>query len=261
MTTLILSRRHSDDSNAMWRGAIELGWDVERLQSYAPPEELRSRDPVFYGEPIMADAVSEALGLTFLEPTHDWLPELPFEHVKRRIRLASLGDVRAVQERAFIKPVDEKIFPARVYDPGASIDSGRAFPDDSPVLISEPISFGVEVRAFIAERRVRALSAYMRDGDLARDADGSWSMTPTEHDGARSLLEALLNDERVELPPAVVVDVGSSSVGWVVVEANPCWASGICGCDPRDVLHVIRRASVRTSELGSVDERWARGRA
>jgi hypothetical protein len=43
----------------------------------------------------------------------------------------------------------------------------------------------------------------------------------------------------------VVVDVGRmTGRGWGVVEANPAWASGLCGCDPAGVLPVLRRATV-----------------
>jgi hypothetical protein len=68
----------------------------------------------------------------------------------------------------------------------------------------------------------------------------------------------MLADEAVSLPPAVVIDVGLADVGWVVVEANACWASGLCGCDPREVLRTIRRASVRTGELREDEKPWAR---
>jgi hypothetical protein len=47
MTTLVLSRRYSDDSNAMWRAALAAGWGVERLLSYGLPEGLTIEDAVF----------------------------------------------------------------------------------------------------------------------------------------------------------------------------------------------------------------------
>jgi hypothetical protein len=69
----------------------------------------------------------------------------------------------------------------------------------------------------------------------------------------------MLDDPEVELPPAVVVDVGRmTGRGWGVVEANPAWASGLCGCDPASVLPVLRRAVVRRGAVSEVDQRWAR---
>src|SRR6185369_13224530 len=99
---------------------------------------------------------------------------------QRSIRLMTLGEVRSVRERAFVKPVDEKIFPARVYAAGETIDPTRDFADDAPVLASEPVVFGLEVRAFVCERRVGTLSAYVRDGDIARASNGEWCISSDE---------------------------------------------------------------------------------
>ena len=64
MATLLLSRRHSDDSNAMWRACRDLGWDVGRLQSYAAPPGLRERDPVLYARPCAARCSTIPCGLS-----------------------------------------------------------------------------------------------------------------------------------------------------------------------------------------------------
>jgi ATP-grasp domain, R2K clade family 2 len=42
MPTLILTPRFTDDAQALWRAAIQLGWSVERLTSWRVPEELRA---------------------------------------------------------------------------------------------------------------------------------------------------------------------------------------------------------------------------
>ena len=46
--------------------------------------------------------------------------------------------------------------------------------------------------------------------------------------------------------------------GWGVVEANPAWASGLCGCDPAGVLRVLRRATVPESAMTEADRVWVR---
>jgi len=43
----------------------------------------------------------------------------------------------------FVKPVDDKVLPARVYAP---VEVDALVADDLPVLIAEPVRFGVEVR-------------------------------------------------------------------------------------------------------------------
>jgi len=107
-------------------------------------------------------------------------------------------------------------------------DPEGALDDRLPTLVSEPLRFGIEVRAFILERQVVTSSPYVRDGDIAKAEDGSWPLTSEERDGATKLLADLCVDPEVPLPPGVVVDVGRiEGRGWAVVEANAAWASGV----------------------------------
>ena len=63
--------------------------------------------------------------------------------------------------------------------------------------------------------------------------------------------------EQVPLPSAVALDVGTIvGRGWAVVEANPCWGSGVYGCDPAGVLRAARRASVAVAALTADEQRW-----
>lgn len=127
------------------------------------------------------------------------------------------------------------------------------------MLVSEIVTFGLEVRAFVLEREVASLSAYMREGKIANNEEGEWPLAAAERAEASAFLATLLADPAVRLPPAVGVDVGrAEGLGWVVVEANPCWASGLCGCDPRDLLPVMRRANVPTHALPESDKPWSR---
>ncbi|WP_437899226.1 ATP-grasp domain-containing protein [Sorangium sp. So ce124] len=259
MPTLVLSRRYSPDSNALFAAALAAGWDVERLHSFRCPEGLAARDPVFYGETILADAILDDLGLALLEPTADWLPRLPKRHRLRDVRLTTLEDALALHDRVFIKPTDEKIFPARVYADGAALDPDPRLPLDLPVLVSEPVVFEVEFRFFVVEREVAVLSPYIRGGEIARSAAGDWEADPAEVEAASASVDALLADADVELPPAAVVDIGRmAGRGWGVVEANPAWASGLCGCNPASVLRVLQRAAVPRGMVSEADQRWVR---
>jgi hypothetical protein len=147
---------------------------------------------------------------------------------------------------------------ARVYAKGRDIEVVDV-DASAAVLISDPVVFRAEFRAFIVERRVAAFSPYVRDGEVARDDDGEWSASPEELAGCRAFLETLVGDSSVALPAAVVVDAGLLEDGaWAVVEANAGWASGICGCDPSSVLDVLRRASVRAGSVPESDLPWLR---
>lgn len=258
MPTLVLSHRYSADSNALFAAALAAGWDVERLRSFQCPEDLPARDPVFYGETLLADAIMEQLGIALLEPTADWLPRLPPKLLLREVRLMTLEEARALKERAFVKPTDEKCFPARVYASNA-MDADPALPGSLPVLVSEPVEFEVELRFFIVERAIATLSPYIRGGELARGETLEWEAASSEIEEGSALVRELLADTSVDLPAAVVVDVGRMrGRGWGVVEANPAWASGLCGSDPPRVLPVLRRASVPVPRVAEEDRRWVR---
>lgn len=259
MPTLVLPARFSADSNALWAAAIAAGWRSARLMRLgdapALARELGGDEIVIYGDTLTADATAGACGLALLEPPPSWLPALPHALRLREVRLVTLAEARRLPGPIFVKPVDDKLFPARVYD---RVDVDPGVGDDLEVLVAEPVRFGVEARAFLCEGEVVALSAYIRDGALARATDGSWPLTPAETSAARGCLERLLAE--VALPPAVVVDVGEIvGRGWAVVEANPIWASGLCGGEPEAVLPALRRACVPLSRVDAADRPWLRG--
>ncbi len=63
---------------------------------------------------------------------------------------------------------------------------------------------------------------------------------------AESFVRGVVADGRVDLPRAAVLDVGViAGRGWAVVEQNAAWGAGLYGCDPAEVLAVIRHAAVR----------------
>ncbi|MEO1353797.1 MAG: hypothetical protein AAFW84_34435 [Cyanobacteria bacterium J06635_15] len=60
MPTLILTPRYTEDSQALWRAAISLGWKVERLTRWELPPHLQSvTEPVLYLEALMAPLMAE----------------------------------------------------------------------------------------------------------------------------------------------------------------------------------------------------------
>ena len=53
MPTLILTPRYTDDSQVLWRVAIDLGWEVERLARWEVPAHLLEvAEPVLYLEAL-----------------------------------------------------------------------------------------------------------------------------------------------------------------------------------------------------------------
>ena len=242
MPTLIFTPRYTDDSQALWKAAGSLGWRVERLTTWRVPDHLRELpDPVLYGEALFGPTLAEELGLQLLNPPEDWLVRLPMPYKLRTISLTTLGEAKQNSSAAFVKPPNDKSFPAGVYT-GSELPS--EYPDDMPVLVSEVVTWEKEFRCFILDRELRTYSVYSRHGELQRDAD--FVSTPTEDEQVKAFLSELLADSRVDLPRATVVDVGFiQGQGWACVEQNAAWGAGIYGCEPSAVLEVIRHAGVK----------------
>lgn len=241
MPTLVLTPRFTEDAQALWRAAGQLGWQVERLQSWRVPEHLLTvPEPVLYLETLFGPTLAGQFGLKLLEPPDDWLPRLPDEYRKRAVRLTTFADARSLTTPAFVKPPNSKSFPARVYL-GSELPDGYA--DDSPVLVSEVVTWEKEFRGFVLDRQLRTFSIYLRNGELQKD--NGYAMTDDEAAEVTAFVNLVLADERVDLPRTAVLDVGViGGRGWAVVEQNAAWGSGLYGCDPAEVLRVLRHAAV-----------------
>jgi hypothetical protein len=240
MPTLILTPRFTEDAQALWRAATTMGWGVERVVGWRVTDAMKAVDePVLYVEGLFSQTLAAEFGVTLPEPPDDWLPRLPEEYRKRSVELSTLGEARRRAGRAFIKPPNEKSFPAKVY---AGDELPREYPDAMPVLVAEIVSWEKEFRCFILDRTIATVSIYLRRGELQR-ARG-FAQSTQEVAEATAFLETVLRDPRVDLPRAAVVDVGViEGRGWAVIEQNAAWGAGIYGCDPVAVLHVLRAAS------------------
>jgi len=243
---LVLSPSYTEDSITLAEAAWRQGWEVCRLARWHEWAPLVGREVAVYGELMFAAYLAEALGLVLLEPPVDWLCRLPWAYRKRDVLATTLGEARGMLGPAFFKPGDEKCFPAGVYASGREIPSAELLAPETPVLVAEPVTWRVEYRCFVRERRVEAMSPYLRFGQLARAEDGSWPAERAEAEAAAAFAESLLSDPAVDVPEAVVVDVGEiEGRGWAAVEANQAWASGIYGCEQEGVLRVVKAATVR----------------
>jgi hypothetical protein len=240
MPTLILTPRYTDDSQALWKAAGKLGWHIERLTAWKIPEHLRAvPEPVFYCEALFGPSLAQQLGLELVSPPEDWLVRLPRQYTSRVITLTTLCAARGNPSAAFVKPPNDKSFPASVYT-GAELPAEYA--DDMTVLVSEVVKWEKEFRCFVLNRSLKTYSLYSRFGDLMRESE--FASTPEEDAAVEQFMATLLADERVDLPVATVVDVGFiAGVGWACVEQNAAWGAGVYGCDPVQVLDVLRYAT------------------
>lgn len=242
MPTLFFTPRYTEDSQALWKAAGSLGWAVERLTNWRVPVHLRQLpDPVLYGEALFGPMLAEQLGLQLLNPPEDWLVKLPTPYKLRDISLTTLGHAKQSTTAAFVKPPNDKSFPAGVYT-GPELPS--EYPDEMHVLVSEVVTWEKEFRCFILDRELRTYSLYSRYSELQREA--AFASTPEEDEQVNAFLFKLLADSQVDLPKATVVDVGFiQGKGWACVEQNAAWGAGIYGCSPSAVLEVLQHAATK----------------
>ncbi|HYF65034.1 MAG TPA: ATP-grasp domain-containing protein, partial [Herpetosiphonaceae bacterium] len=127
---------------------------------------------------------------------------LPAEYRRREVRLAGLAEARSLLP-AFVKPPNDKSFPARVYHPGELAAEEGA---DRPVLVAEPVVWEKEFRCFVLDRSVRTASVYARYGQPQDDQD--FACDDQELQQLLEFARALLADGRVALPRAAALDIG-----------------------------------------------------
>ncbi|QNS07524.1 ATP-grasp domain-containing protein [Streptomyces xanthii] len=248
--TLFLSPRATVTGRALADAARRRGIGVETYGDWRTPAEwLGAPGASLYAGPLFADAVGRELGVGLLEAAPGWLAGLPVELAGRDVELTTVAEARGLRRPAFVKPPNDKSFPARVYPDGSRLPGPDAVDDDTPVLVSDIVAFDVEFRLFLLDGAVRTASRYARRGAL--------DVAPL--DGGDPLRDEVLafaaRLPAEELPSAIVVDVGrlAPDGDWAVVEANAAWASGHYACDPDGALDVVLRAAAPAADVGPRD--------
>ncbi|GCE16684.1 ATP-grasp domain-containing protein [Dictyobacter kobayashii] len=219
---LVLSPRYSEDSRVLRRAALQVGWHVERLGGWDVPERLFLRKLIFSGEIGYTPVVAHKLSWALLDASPDWLPSLSWNYRQRTIEWKTLADARQLTSPAFIKHATGKAFAAGVYASGADLpQTSQSLSKATPVLIAEPVHWEIEFRFFVLERRVMTFSSYWHGGRSTRLSDGSWQAWPAEAEETQGFLQTLLADPTVQIPPAIVIDIGKiRGRGWAVIETN-----------------------------------------
>jgi hypothetical protein len=256
--TLVTSPRITSDGDSLIEAAKSVGQPALRLPTFRPSDELHGVPIAIYGESLFAIILATKLNHVVIEPTSDWLAHVAEAFTKRSITNMTLGEARTFDSPRFVKNADGmKAFEAKIYPSGAKLPTAELYPDNYEVIVSEPVVWEVEYRCFIRERALATLSVYLRDGELARTSDGQWLADADETYQAWEFCQALLDDHNLTIPPACVIDIGRiAGRGWAIVEANPAYGSGIYGCDPKQVLHVVNRATLHADDITEADAPW-----
>lgn len=202
MPTLLLSPAGIDDTTALWQAARQLNWSVERLPGWRIPEWLSGDDFVVYGEGWFVEMVAIHFNLALLQAPLDWLAHLPEYLLKRYIQYMTFSEAQQLSSPYFIKPAQGKSFNAQVYQCGAELIVEEQIPEETPVLIAEPVEWEIEFRCFILDGEIVTISPYFRNGELVVDENGQWQATETEWVEAKLFTQQVISD--VQLPPATV---------------------------------------------------------
>jgi len=230
---------------AMQTMARSLGWDVIGADSgWRLPEEIVNSHAsgVPYGSQTFCEVIAQQMDWSLEQNKFDWLTLLPREYLKRDVSFYLLRAVRnlSFNKSMFIKPADYKLFPAKVYEPGEfNPPPTDVAPDDTPVIVSEPVEFIEEFRCFVDSKSCKTVSCYLYHGEV--NEPKNWHVANCEKAAvfAESALSSLKFLGENTVPS--VVDVGIiKDRGFAIIENNQAWASGLYGCDPSEVLSVLQ---------------------
>ncbi|WP_420791129.1 ATP-grasp domain-containing protein [Streptomyces sp. NRRL S-350] len=253
---LLTSAQRTSTTLLLAEAAARRGLVTAVLDGPGTVGRLAGRPVHWYGGPLAAARIAGPLGLALLEPDDDWLARLPEEFTRRRIELTTLAEAWTLRHPAFVKPPADKSLPPAVYPDGSRLPrTGERIGPDTPVLVSEPVTFAAEYRLFVRDGEVLTGSRYARFGRLD-------PAPPTA--AATAFARRLLAAVGDTLPSAVALDVGpiadpyDPAEHWAVVEANLPWFAHSYAADPDRVLDVVLRAAGPAAELAEADRRFVR---
>lgn len=222
------------DKEDVEREAVASAWEsragsVLRLDRFwDPPIGLDSQTVKLYGNDSFCLVLGQKLGLALVSPPDDLLGRLDRKWTRREVTIRTLGEMRAVDFPAFIKPVVPKQFTARVYVRLTDLEMEcKGLEGSTAVIRSSVIALEAEARSFVLDGRVLDCSIYEGGG---------------ETEGARRFTEDFCRS--VPLPKTCVVDAGLiKGEGWAFIEANSSWGAGLNGCEAAKILPAIVAAT------------------
>lgn len=241
---LITTPNKHEEITLLSKTAKALGWDVYN-EGFRIPDHLLKQPGAVYGEQFFCEIVAEQMGWKLLSNSLDWLTKLPEEYTNRKIIFTKLAEARLLTEEKFIKPADDKCFPAKVYLSGKDLPITPVI-DDAPTLISDVMKFTSEYRCFVKNKIVTTACCYLYQKiGMQEPAINKPEHYNNNNDVVIEFVNKLLQDSRVECADGTVIDVGRFKKDtYTVIESNPVWAAGIYGCEPVAVLDAIKAACI-----------------
>lgn len=230
---IALSPIYSTDSNLINQATYNSDYQSLRCLKWDVPKNERSNIVAVYGEDFFTTHVANQCHLKLLNVESDWLATIPEYYLKRHINYLKLKDVSI--NNGFIKPVDAKYFKAGIYKERQTINNYDSLDKNQFVYTSSIVEWEFEIRTFVLNNSIETYSTYLKNGQYFID-----TTIPKDEKGFIDFTNSFLNDSRIHIPKAIVVDFGYiKGLGWAVIEANPVYSSGIYACNPEIVLEVI----------------------
>lgn len=230
---LLLHHRADCNTNDIWRAAIRAGWSTERVDMSGridiPPGTPKVR---YYGNTLHAAMIEDKLPLRFLHLDLTVLAKTPL--TKRRVQLMRAEELGDLTEPSFIKPAQNKWFPAKIYEVGDSPkrSQGGAGLASDWIYVQEPVDMINEVRCFCLDGKIHTAS-YYRIGH-------EYCPLGIDEVDRPKVLDDMVAELAPFYPRGVVLDFAyTSRAEWTYLEPNEAFASGLYGASPEKCLEVI----------------------
>ncbi len=236
---LIVQPRNGSEIQLLKATAEELGWEViEAPQSWRLKPELVSSGKIGvpYGTQFFCEIIAQQMNWKLKFNPLDWLSKIARQYLGRKVDFMPLQQAMNLSEVKFIKPADDKVFPAKIYH--SKIDSLHpTIPLTTPALVSDIVNFVSEYRCFVTSNEVITCCCYLMNEKINQPEN--WEKGSKK---VQAYLQNLLDQKVITTEPAVI-DLGYLDNGeLVIIESNPAWASGLYGCNSIGVLKVLEKS-------------------
>lgn len=241
---LIVTPNYKGEVQLLAETAQVLGWDVYH-GGWRIPEHLLHQPGAVYGEQFFCEVIADQMNWKLISNPLDWLAKLPETYTARKISFMKLSEARNITEEKFIKPADDKCFPAQIYASGKDLTTNSDL-DNTPTLVSDVMKFTSEYRCVIKNRKVITACCYYYKDFRSTEPDINKPERYLEnYDAVVNFVNTMLADDKVECAESTVIDVGRYKKDtYAIIESNPVYASGTYGCELVAMLDAVKTACI-----------------
>lgn len=209
---------------------MRAGWTAYRVHDFIQPDEIGGAERLrYYGNTLHASRITDKIPLKFLPIDLTVLAKTC--HTHRRVELVEMGKLIHSEQR-FIKPAQEKWFPAKVYEVGEFPPENCGGLMTDLIYAQTPVKMVNELRCFCLDGKVHTAS-YYRIGQ-------EYCPLGIDEVDRPAVIDEMVAALAPSYPRGVVLDFAYLDRGdWCFIEPNEAWASGLYGCDPTKCLDVI----------------------